>query len=97
LKIELAGARPIEVCPTCEQKLVPAIRTFFFKPRSQAGLCRVCGHRAIEPYPVRVTVRLPLGYLVAIALLLIYILIDVAQDGRLDGSLARLVWEAVQR
>ena len=51
------------------------------------GRCRVCGHRSVPP------VRRRLNFVLAMLLgvLIAYIVLDVASDGHLDGSLYRAI------
>jgi hypothetical protein len=53
----------------------------------KAGHCRVCGHKAIEP---TVIVRIDRRWLVIALCLVLYVLFDIAHNGSLDGSVARL-------
>ena len=66
----------------------------FFHPsrRADENVCRVCGHRAILPARQAVNALL----LILIGMLLGYIALDIAHNGRLDGSLyeaIRQTWE----
>jgi len=68
------------------------MRTFFYTDRStqeDERRCRVCGHLTITP--VRRTLNAVL--LIVIGMLIAYILLDIAQDGTLDGSIFRVIHE----
>jgi hypothetical protein len=49
--------------------------------------CRVCGHRSVPP----ARRRLNLVLVMLLGVLIAYIVLDVASDGRLDGSLYRAI------
>ena len=53
----------------------------------KTGYCRVCGHKAIEP---SVIIRIDRRWLLIALGLALYVLLDIAHDGRFDGSIARL-------
>jgi len=68
------------------------MRTFFYTDRpdqEDERRCRVCGHLSLTP--VRRTLNAVL--LIVIGMLLAYILLDIAQDGTLDGSIFRVIHE----
>jgi hypothetical protein len=54
---------------------------------AEGGFCRVCGHKAVEPV---ITIRIDRRWLVVALILALYVLLDIADSGHLDGSLARL-------
>jgi hypothetical protein len=54
---------------------------------ARAGFCRVCGHKAVEPI---ITIRIDRRWLLIALGLALYVLLDIADSGHLDGSLARL-------
>ncbi len=49
--------------------------------------CRVCGHRSVAPARRQVNRLL----VMLLGVLIAYIVLDVASDGRLDGSLYRAI------
>lgn len=53
----------------------------------KAGFCRVCGHKAVEPI---ITIRIDRRWLVVALCLALYVLLDIADSGHLDGSVAHL-------
>ena len=53
----------------------------------KAGVCRVCGHKAVEPV---ITIRIERRWLIVALCLALYVLLDIAHSGHLDGSIARL-------
>jgi len=68
------------------------MRTFFSERRAGSAderRCRVCGHLSLTP--ARRTFNALL--LVIIGMLFAYILLDIAQDGTLDGSILRVIRE----
>jgi hypothetical protein len=50
------------------------------------GYCRVCGQKAVEPATV---IRIDRRWLLIALALVLYVLFDVAENGRIDGSIAR--------
>jgi len=60
-------------------------------PTDDPRRCPVCGHRSLTP------IRTSLNWLMLILLgaALGYIVLDIAEDGRLDGSIFRLISTAI--
>jgi len=58
-------------------------------PEDDDRRCRVCGNLTLTP--VRRTMNAVL--LIVIGMLLAYILLDIAHDGTLDGSILRVIRE----
>jgi hypothetical protein len=52
----------------------------------KAGFCRVCGHKAVGP---SITIRIDRRWLLVTLCLALYVLLDIADSGHLDGSIAR--------
>ena len=68
------------------------MRTFFYDQpdvHEDERRCRVCGHLSLTP--VRRTIRTVL--LIIIGMLMGYIVLDIAHDGMLDGSILRVILE----
>jgi hypothetical protein len=53
---------------------------------TQAGFCRVCGHKAVEPI---ITIGIDRRWLLVALGLALYVLLDIADSGHLCGSIAR--------
>ena len=60
--------------------------------RLRPGVCRVCGHRAIEPVVIRVP---SLAAFVALIGTLLYLVTDLTHGGTIDGSPVRAVLVAL--
>jgi hypothetical protein len=72
------------------------MRTFFYERRvspQDGRRCRVCGHLSLTP--VRRTFNALL--LVVIGMLFAYIVLDIAHDGTLDGSILGVIREERSR
>jgi hypothetical protein len=57
------------------------------RPAADPRRCPVCGHRTVPPARRQINRLL----LMLLGILLAYIALDVATDGRLDGSLYRAI------
>jgi hypothetical protein len=64
-------------------------RSFLGSPKPieilKSGHCRVCGQKAVEP---TVIIQIERRWLIVALVLALYVLIDIADSGHLDGSIA---------
>ena len=75
--------------PWLKQPPTPEPRISFLDPRKRADplACRVCGHRTVPI--VRRSVNGVL--LILLGVVLCYVVLDVAENGKLDGSLFTMI------